>query len=453
MRFIRSFIATLVVIALVVPNVAFAGTSTADLEKQILALKRQMEVLSRENAVQQRKIDRLEHRMAAAPAKTIKKPRIKVVAKHSTMTPSTARSVGFSSTPIAQFANETTGMPKNGYQPPATTETQSPSTSIGKQGPAQGSVQSVYEQQNALFTKGLTITPGATYTYGDNRFFTLNGFMALGAIFLGNINVSRQQNTVFTPNINLSYGASKRLQFDMTVPFTMRSSTYSSAGAQNSSQQVTEATVKNAGLGDINAGFFYQLPQRRLNGPIVVVNGHVTAPTGSQPYGIKVVQAASNDNLSYAKGLPTGAGVWGVSAGASIIKTVDPAILFAGATVFYNIQKHFSDISPYQGTTTPGTIAPGSALSLNIGTAFSLNDRMSATFGFQDTIVGSERLRADNGPWQTVGGSSVNAAVFNIGTTYAINHHTSWQAMLGIGVTHDAPSFQFSMRFPHGPGN
>jgi hypothetical protein len=40
----------------------------------------------------------------------------------------------------------------------------------------------------------------------------------------------------------------------------------------------------------------------------------------------------------------------------------------------------------------------------------------------------------------------------NIGTTYAINHRTSWQAMLGIGVTPDAPSFQFSMRFPHGPG-
>jgi hypothetical protein len=152
------------------------------------------------------------------------------------------------------------------------------------------------------------------------------------------------------------------------------------------------------------------------------------------------------------KSLPTGAGVWGVSAGASIIKTVDPAILFAGATVFYNIQRHFPDISPYQGTTTPGTIAPGSALSVNFGTAFSLNDRMSATFGFQDTIVGSERLRSDNGPWQTVGGSSVNAAVFNIGTTYAVNRHTSWQAMLGIGVTRDAPSFQLSMRFPHGPG-
>ncbi len=275
--------------------------------------------------------------------------------------------------------------------------------------------------------------------------------MALGAIFLGNINVSRQQNSVFTPNVNLTYGANKRLQFDMTVPFEVRSSTYTSAGAQNSSQVTTERSVKNAGIGDINAGFFYQLPLKHVNGPIVVVNAHVTAPTGTQPYGIKIVQDSANDNLSYAKSLPTGIGVWGVSAGASVIKTVDPAILFAGANVYYNIQKHFGDIGPYPGAAQPGTVAPGSALSVNLGTAFSLNDRMSATFSFQDTVVGSERLRADGGPWQTVGGSSLNAATFNIGTTYAINHHTSWQAMLGIGVTPDAPNFQFSMRFPHGP--
>ncbi len=458
MRPIRSLTAAVITFALIAPNVALAGTSNADLEKQILALKKQMDTLARQNVVQQHKINQLEHRLAGNATVYIKHT---VAARKGVAVPATPvapvaqvpmapSSVGFSSHPVAQFANTTTGVPA--YNPPAGSDTQSTSPSIGKQGPTQGSVQGVYEQQNALFTKGLTITPGATYTYGDNRFFTLNGFMALGAIFLGNINVSRQQNTVFTPNVNLTYGASKRLQFDLTVPFVVRSANYSSAGAQGSSQTVTERVIKTGGIGDINAGFFYQLPQKRLNSPIVVVNGHVTVPTGSMPYGIKIVQDSGNDNISFPTGLPTGVGVWNVSGGASIIKTVDPAILFAGVNYYYNIQRHFKDISPYQGTTTPGQVAPGNALSVSFGTAFSLNDRMSATFSFQDTMVGSERLHGDGGPWQTVGGSSMNAAMFNVGTTYAINHHTSWQAMLGIGVTHDAPSFQFSMRFPHGPG-
>lgn len=430
-------------LALVAPSGARAsGNAAADMEKQILALKHQMDVLARQNAAQQHRIEQLERRVVAhAPPKRKQRRRAQRAVAAAPVRLPAAHS------PVAQFASEMTST-----QPVQTQQQQQSGGSyIGKQGPAQGSVQSVYEQQNALFNKGLTITPGVTYTYGDSRFFTLNGFMALGAIFLGNINVSRQQNTVVSPNVNLTYAPNKRMQFDMTVPFVLRESTYSSAGAQDSSQQVSERTVRTAGIGDINAGLFYQLPQRHVNSPIVVVNGHVTIPTGSTPYGIKVAQDSNNSNISYASALPTGIGVWAVSAGASVIKTLDPAILFAGVNAYYPIQKHFADISPYQGGVTPGQVAPGSALSLSVGTAFSLNDKMSATFSFQDTVVGSERIHADGGPWQTVGGSSMNAGVFNIGTTYSINHHESWQAMLGIGVTHDAPNFQFSMRFPHGP--
>jgi hypothetical protein len=432
-------------LALLAPAGARASNSTADMEKQILALKHQMDLLARQNAAQQHRIEQLERRVVAhaAPKRTQRHHARRAIAAAPVKPPALS--------PVAQFASETT-MTQPAPEPAQQQQQQQGGSGyIGKQGPTQGSVQTVYEQQNALFNKGLTITPGVTYTYGDSRFFTLNGFMALGAIFLGNINVSRQQNSVVSPNVNLTYAPNKRMQFDMTVPFVLRESSYSSAGAQDSSQQVSERTVRTAGIGDINAGLFYQLPQRRLNGPIVVLNGHVTIPTGSTPYGIKVAQDANNSNISYASTLPTGIGVWAVSAGASVIKTLDPAILFAGVNAYYPIQKHFSDISPYQGTVQPGQVAPGSALSLSVGTAFSLNDKMSATFSFQDTVVGSERIHGDGGPWQTVGGSSMNAGVFNIGTTYSINHHESWQAMLGIGVTQDAPNFQFSMRFPHGP--
>jgi hypothetical protein len=87
-------------------------------------------------------------------------------------------------------------------------------------------------------------------------------------------------------------------------------------------------------------------------------------------------------------------------------------------------------------------------LSVSVGTAFALNDRISTSFSFQDTLVASTRERI-KGPWISVPGSSVNAGMFNIGATYAVNKKVSVQTMLGIGVTHDAPSFQFSVRIPH----
>lgn len=336
--------------------------------------------------------------------------------------------------------------------PPSGSGASSDGNSFGQQAPTQNSVNSVYEEQNALFRKGLTITPGATYTYGDDRFFTLNGFLALGAIFLGNIDVSRQQSSVFSPNVNLTYGVNKRLQFDMTVPFEIRSTTYVSAGADQSAAQVSQRTIKSGGIGDINAGVYYQLRSRSLSAPKVVLNAHFTAPTGSSPYGIKIARDDHpNDNISYAERLPTGQGVWGVSAGATVMKQYDPVILFAGGNVYYNFSRHYADISPYQGTVQPGSVKPGNAVSFTFGTAFSLNDRMSTSFSFQDSMVDAAALRADGGPWQTVGGSSFNAAVFNIGLTYAENKNVSWQTLLGIGVTHDAPSFQLSIRVPHNP--
>lgn len=188
MRPIRSLTAALMVGALLAPNVALAGgISTADLEKQILTLKRQMDALTHQNAVQQRKIERLEHGLALTQPKRAKKTHAVVVARRVVPAPApmTAASTGFSSSPIAQFANETTGVPRTQYDPPGSAPApQGASSALGKQGPAQGSVQSVYEQQNALFNKGLTITPGATYTYGSSRFFTAQRLHGAGRDFL-----------------------------------------------------------------------------------------------------------------------------------------------------------------------------------------------------------------------------------------------------------------------------
>lgn len=321
---------------------------------------------------------------------------------------------------------------------------------IGTPGPQQASVRSAYQQQNALFQRGWTVTPAITYSYGDTRFFTLNGFMALGAIFLGNINVARQQNTVFTPSVNFTYGANSRIQYDVTVPTVVRTSIYTSAGAQSASNQQSDKDVSNTGIGDVNAGLYYALPPKSLGAPSVILNAHVTVPTGTGPYGVKVIQQKNgNDNLSYTSTLPTGGGVWGLSFGGTVIAQADPAILFAGVDFYHNFISRFHDISPAAQTVVPGYVHAGDALSLNLGTAFALNDKMSTSFSIQDTLVRATRVKPVKGQWSTIAGSSLNSALFNIGTTFATTPRNSYQVMLGIGITHDAPNFQFTIRAPH----
>ncbi len=438
-----------------IPAPATAG-QTQTLQQQVRAMQQQLRVLVKQNVEQRRRIDRLEHGIARASAHK----RATAVASGVSSAPASA--------PVAQFANYTS-FQANGYArppikyagntvsvgvnnttPPSPDNSSPHGNTLGQPGPQQETTNAVYQQQNALFARGLTFTPEVSYSYGDSRFFTLNGFMALGAIFLGNINVSRQQNSIATTSFNLTYGATKRLQYDVTVPFVSRSSTFSSVGAETSSAKASEKTIHSVGLGDINAGFYYQLPQRTLSSPAVILNGHVSFPTGRAPYGIKIVQDKDNNNLSYTQSLPTGGGTLGFSTGATIIKQMDPAILFGGMNLYYNTPTRFGDINPIDGSkAVPGWVAPGSAVSVTMGTAFALNDHVSTSLSFQDTVVNASRTKGDKGSWSTIPGSTVNAGMFNIGLTYAVNKHLSWQTLLGIGVTKDAPNFTLSLRVPH----
>jgi len=318
-----------------------------------------------------------------------------------------------------------------------------------KKPPRESSVSDIYQQQNALFAHGLTITPGFSYVYSDNRFFTLNGFLALGAVLLGSVNVSRQQSSVVGLNVNATYGLTPRLQLDLNLPFIMRNTTYVGAGANFSTAQVSQATTNDAQFGDVGGGFYYQLVREHDQVPTVVVNAHVTAPTGLSPYGIKLVLNPSNTNLTYPALLPTGQGVWQISGGATFIKTEDPAVLFAGVNYYHNFARHFADISPSQETVTPGQAAPGDSFSANLGTAFALNERVSTSFSFQDILTSATRIKPHGQGWQTIAGSSLNAATFNIGLTYARSRYSSWVVQLGLGMTQDAPSVQFGVQFPH----
>ncbi|MGH7737059.1 MAG: hypothetical protein ACREMP_04230 [Candidatus Tyrphobacter sp.] len=436
---------------------AYAATSPSQ-AAQIRALKARLSALQRRYDAQQRQIDRLEHefdqafgaqRHHAVPAVAARHrhaPPLVAARRHRAAARRLTVGVTRTPTPVATPAPVAAPPPQ-----PAAAAQQAPPTQrqLGGAAPRTQSVKAVYQQQNALFVHGLTLTPALQYSYTDNRLFTLNGFLALGAIFLGNIDVTRQENTIVEPSITADYSYSPRQEVELSVPWVWRASTYDAQGSQNSTALVSQNLIAVGRFGDISAGYYYQLPQSAPGAPIVVLNGRLSIPTGLPPYGIKIIQTKQNGgNLSYPSTLPTGTGLYTFSLGGTIIAQADPAILFAGVNLYHNFTGHFADISTSQTSTQPGSIAGGDAALITLGTAFSLNDKVSTSFSLQDTIVTPTRERPDGGKWSTVIGSTLNAAVFNIGTTYSTSPTTYWQAIVGIGMTQDAPNFSLNLRFP-----
>ena len=309
------------------------------------------------------------------------------------------------------------------------------------------SVQDIFREEHALFSDRLTIEPGITYTYSDRDSLALRGFLALDAIFLGELNLDNVETHITTIDINTRYGLTDRLEASVNVPFVYRTTTFQSIGGDTSTEQNTEDDVDESALGDISASLSYRLLPETLERPDVVVSLGVRAPTGKDPYGIGIRTDPDNSNLNLPEELPTGNGVWGVTAGVSVLKTLDPAIVFANLGYTYNIEESFDDISAGSGD-QEADVDLGDSISAGFGTAFALNERLSLALSYSHEYIRKTEITPDGGSSNEVVGSDANIGVFNIGGTYAMTDSTSVVTNLGIGMTDDASDISLTFRMP-----
>ncbi|MDW3681332.1 transporter [Cupriavidus sp. CV2] len=308
----------------------------------------------------------------------------------------------------------------------------------------------VYQSEHApLFERRLTIDSGFIYSYYDRRALSLSGFLALDAIFLGTINLNQTKSHTLTYDTIARYGLSDRLSMDFDLPVMYRNTNFISGGAGGSASSLSDATLSTTALGDISMGLYYQFLRESGAAPDVVGSIRVRAPTGRTPFGIKLVAADSNNNnLNIADRLPTGNGVWAVTAGLSLLKTYDPVVLFLNASYTYNIKRSVSDISSVQGQVTPADVKLGDTIGFGGGLALALNDRTSMSMAFNAAISSSTQVTT-SGITQTVIGSRANVATMTFGFNHVITKGLSVSTAIGLGLTPDAPNYTVTLRFPY----
>ncbi len=316
--------------------------------------------------------------------------------------------------------------------------------------PAQ-SVSNLYNEASGFFGNGkFSFETGVTYARYDARQLTLNGFLALDSIFLGNINLDRIKSDNWTVDMTGRYNLDNRWQFDVNVPVVYRESTYQSGGAGNNGNATSEQSVtRDPTIGDVNFGVAYKFLDETPTLPDAVVSLRVKAPTGKEPFGIKLVRSTANDNLYVPENLPTGNGVWSITPGISLVKTFDPAVLFGSLSYTHNFEESFDDISSEQNQKVGGKVSLGDSFQVGMGVAFALNEKMSMSFSVSDLIQRKSKLKPNGGDWQSVVSSDANAGYFNVGMTIAASENLTIVPNLAIGMTDDAPDFTFSLKFPY----
>lgn len=293
-----------------------------------------------------------------------------------------------------------------------------------------------------------SVDMGLSYARTDRRQLTLNGFLALDAIFLGNISVDNVKSDVVTLDTGLRYRPNRSWQFDLQFPLVMRNTVYQSAGANNATNVITEARVTSGNLGDLSAGLSYLAFPEAGWRPDIYLNARVKAPTGSHPYGVKLqVVPGSGGNLSVPEKLPSGNGLWSYTVGTSVVKSLSPATLYGSLAYQFNAHKHFNDISSAPGTVAPGSVALGNSISWSAGSAFALNERLSLSAGFSQRVQARSRTRLDGAAWSSIVGSEGNAGTLTFGAAYAIDGANVLSGNVGMGITPDAPNFSVGLRY------
>ncbi|WP_233831507.1 hypothetical protein [Paraburkholderia sp. ZP32-5] len=311
--------------------------------------------------------------------------------------------------------------------------------------------QAVVQREHApLFDHKLTMDFGISDTYYDRRQLQLSGFLALDAIFLGNINLGQTKSHQLMADLDTRYGLTDRISVDVDVPYIYRRSNFIVGGAGGAASTLSDATVSSHDIGDVNFGIYYQFLKETNSMPDVVGSLRFKAPTGSSPFGQKVVQIdANNTNLVAPTELPTGTGFWNITAGVSVLKTYDPVVLFGSVSYTYNIARSFADISSVEGQVEPATVKLGDIVQFGGGVALAFSDKDSASISFTMALEPESKTRAPGGSYTGVPGSETTAAVMNFGLNHVVNKHLTINGAVSIGLTPDAPNFVVGLRFPY----
>lgn len=215
------------------------------------------------------------------------------------------------------------------------------------------------------------------------------------------------------------YGITDDLSAHLTIPV--------GAAWRETSEEIGQTSSNStSGLGDITMGFYYQLLNESIGFPSLMLTVSAKSKTG------KTVEPNSKRS-----GL--GSGYWEISPGLSLVRTLDPIILFGGITYNYIFSDVIQKPEELESASDRVRHKPGDSINVLLGTGFSLNNKVSLSF----TVNGGYFLR-DKYDGSEVGDTRT-PFYFRSGVNYVYSKNCYLEPSVSFGITGDASNFSISL--------
>lgn len=267
-----------------------------------------------------------------------------------------------------------------------------------------------------------------TYYNASADAISIDGFSILPVLVVGDIVSQRVQRDILLGTVTNRLGLPGDFQFEVRVPYGYELQRTVTADNQQTS-------TREIGIGDVELGLTKQVYRQKHSLPDLLVGARWKSTTGRDPFAIgRSLQPA------------LGTGFQSIQGSLTAVKSSDPAVFFGGVSYTQNLStdKGLAGLNPdHPDQITMGYIEPGGTIGFSVGSALALNPEASLNFALEERLTRTSFL---NG--QRIPGSFLNEGMLRIGTSYLYSPGRAIDVGLGIGVTRDAPDFQFSVAFP-----
>ncbi len=296
-----------------------------------------------------------------------------------------------------------------------------------------------FERDYILLKRGqYEIEENFSYVYMSVNQVFLQGFAILDPIFLtlGQFGIERVRRHIFMNIFSLRYGVRDHLQVEMAVPVIYR---YEEGSVPETG---VDKSASRFGLGDMAFGLSYQPLRESHSRPAVILSLAFKTRTGKGPFDID-----PNEDV------PTGSGFYSVKGGVSILKGLDPVVIFGGVAYSYNITQRVNRlILPQVVSGSPTFVEkfdPGDTISLNAGFAYALSYKFSLSFQYVQNYTLHTYIWIRNEGRKRVLNSQINVAMLKVGTSWNVSKSTSINVGVSIGLTGDSPDYILEVRIPY----
>jgi hypothetical protein len=234
--------------------------------------------------------------------------------------------------------------------------------------------------------------------------------------------IEPRANHTITNAIDVQYGLRNNITTNISLPYIY---VYDKTGGSSAKDR--------SDMGDITMSLQYQPFKSGGDWPSTTITASAILPTGRSPY-----------EINRDTDLPTGGGLYGLSLGVNMSKSIDPAVALGAISGTYRFTGR--GLSQNINGAILNEVNPGMSFSAAIGLAYAISYALSMNIQFQYGYSMSTDYSFTNTADMTIPAYSTGTLVIGMG--WRISPKTTPSFSLGIGLTKDDPDFFLLFRLP-----